>query len=146
MLFKTIPSFTIVFWSCHQQVVHTTSEELSNIAIEALVWDLEGTFPYYKVFENLFAPVKKTVPIVEMKYTKSKNPTLVYFLLLKLYHIILWYLFGGDHKLLEPYGMKKITLKITSKVFIKGFTSKIEMYVENVAKKADSNRLTYMNK
>ena len=74
MLFKTIPSFTIVFWSCHQQVVHTTSEELSNIAIEASVWDLEGTFPYYKVFENLFAPVKKTVPIVEMTNTKSKKP------------------------------------------------------------------------
>ena len=126
MLFKTIPSFTIAFWSCHQQVVHTTSEELSDRAIEASVWDLEGTFPYYKIFENLFAPVKKTVPIVEMKYTKSKNPTLVYFLLLKLYHIRLWYLFGGDYKLLEPYGMKEITLKITSKVLIKGSLLKLK--------------------
>ena len=41
---------------------------------------------------------------------------------------------------------KKNNLKITSKVFIKGFTYKIEMHVENVAKKADSNRLTYVNK
>ncbi|KAK7837400.1 mannosylglycoprotein endo-beta-mannosidase [Quercus suber] len=41
-----------------EQVVNTTSEELSNIAIEASVWDLEGTFPYYKVFENLSAPAK----------------------------------------------------------------------------------------
>ena len=70
-------NFTIVFWSCHQQVVNTTFEELFNIAIEASVWDLEGTFPYYKVFENLFALVRKTVPIVEMKYPKSKNPMLV---------------------------------------------------------------------
>ena len=42
--------------------------------------------------------------------------------------------------------MKKITLKITSKVFIEEFTCKIEIHVENVAKKADSKRLTYMNK
>ena len=99
---------------------------------------------------------KKTVPIVEMKYPKSKNPKLVYFLLLKLYHTsdygilsrnFYWlHLFGGDYKLLEPYEMKKITLKIASKVFIKGFTYKIEMHVENVVKKADSNGLTYMNK
>ena len=41
--------------------------------------------------------------------------------------------------------MKKITIKITSKVIIKGLTYKIELHVENVAKKADSNRLTYMS-
>ena len=41
--------------------------------------------------------------------------------------------------------MKKITLKIASKVFIKRFTYKIEMHVENVVKKADSRSLTYMN-
>ena len=91
-----------------------------------------------------------------MKYPKCKNPKLVYFLLLKLYHTSNYgilsrnfyclHLFGGDYRLLEPYGMKKITLKITSMVFIKGFTYKIEMHVENVAKKSDSNRLTYMNK
>ena len=91
-----------------------------------------------------------------MKYPKFNNPKLVYFLLLKLYHTsdygilsrnFYWlHLFGGDYKLLEPYGMKKITLKITSKVFIKGFTYKIEMHVENLAKKAYSNKLTYMNK
>ena len=64
-------NFTIVFWSCHKQVVNTLSEELSNIAIEASVWDLEATCPYYKLFENLAAPAKKTVPIVAMKYPKS---------------------------------------------------------------------------
>ncbi|KAK7828658.1 mannosylglycoprotein endo-beta-mannosidase [Quercus suber] len=85
--------------------------ELSNIAVDALVWDLEGTCPYYKVFENLSAPAKKTVPIVEMKYPKSKNPKPIYFLLLKLYHTSDWlfsrnfhwlHLSGGDYKLLEP--------------------------------------------
>ena len=112
------------------------SEELSNIAIEALVWDLEATCPYYKAFENLTAPAKKTVPIVAMKYPKSKNPKLVFFFLLKLYHmsdygILSWNFYwlhwsGGDYK-----------LKITSKVFIKGSNFEIEMHVENVAKKAD---------
>ncbi|KAK7837403.1 mannosylglycoprotein endo-beta-mannosidase [Quercus suber] len=108
---------TAGFYGCNcaaepiHQVVNATSEELSNIAIEASVWDLE-------------------VPIVEIKYPKSKNPKLVYFLLLKLYHTsdygilsrnFYWlHIFGGDYKLLEPYGMKKITLKIASKVFIKG--------------------------
>ncbi|KAM3704876.1 hypothetical protein ACB094_03G040000 [Castanea mollissima] len=137
------------------EVVNTTSDELSNIAIEASVWDLEGTCPYYKVFENLSAPAKKTVPIVEMKYPKSKNPKPVFFLLLKLYRTsdfgilsrnFYWlHLSGGDYKLLEPYRRKKIPLKITSKVFIKGSTYEIEMHVENVDKKADSRSLTYMN-
>ena len=135
------------FLSCHKQVVNTMSEELSNIAIEASVWDLEATCLYYKVFENLAAPAKKTVPIVAMKYPKSKNPKLVFFFLLKLYHmsdygILSWNFYwlhwsGGDFKLLEPYRRKKIPLKITSKVFIKGSNFEIEMHVENVAKKTD---------
>ena len=100
-------------------------------------------------------PANKTVPIVELKYPKSKNPKPVYFLLLKLYHMsdygilsrnFYWlHLSGGDYKLLEPYRRKKIPLKITSKVFIKRFTYEIEMHVENVSKKADSRSLTYMN-
>ncbi|KAF3943879.1 hypothetical protein CMV_029594 [Castanea mollissima] len=49
------------------------SEELSNIAIEASVWDLEATCPYYKVFENLAASAKKTVPIVAMKCLKTQS-------------------------------------------------------------------------
>ena len=124
------------------------SEVLSNIAIEALVWDLEATCPYYKVFENLAAPAKKTVPIAAMKYPKSKIPKPVFFFLLKLYHmsdycILSWNFYwlhrsGGDYKLLEPYRRKKkIPLKITSKDFIKGFNFEIEMHVKNVEKKAD---------
>ena len=123
------------------------SKELSNIAIAASVWDLEATCPYYKVFENFAAPAKKTVPIVAMKYPKSKNPKPVFFFLLKLYHtsdygILSWNFYwlhrsGGDYKLLEPYKRKKIPLKFISKVYIKGSTFEIEMYVENVAKKAD---------
>ena len=95
------------------------SKELSNIAIAASVWDLEATCPYYKVFENFAAPAKKTVPIVAMKYPKSKNPKPVFFFLLKLYHtsdsgILSWNLYwlhqcGGDYKLLEPYRRKKNT-------------------------------------
>jgi mannosylglycoprotein endo-beta-mannosidase len=145
----------IVFSSCRKQVVNTTSEELSNIAIEASVWDLEGSCPYYEVFEKLSAPPKRTASIVEMKYPKSKNPKPVYFLLLKLYNksdysIIsrnfYWlHLPGGDYKLLEPYRRKKIPLKITSKVFIKGSTFEIEMHVQNTSKKADSKNLTYLN-
>ncbi|KAJ6694323.1 hypothetical protein OIU85_005046 [Salix viminalis] len=67
------------------EVVNTLSEQLSDVAIEASVWDLEGTCPYYVVHEKLSVPSKKTVPIFEMKYPKSKNPKPVYFLLLKLY-------------------------------------------------------------
>ena len=127
-------NFTIVFWSCHKQVVNTTSEELSNIAIEASVWDLEGTCPYYKVFENLSALAKKTVPIVEMKYPKSKNPKPVFFLLLKLYHTsdfgilsrnFYWlHLSGGDYKLLEPYKRKKNT----PEDYIQGFHQRVHLW------------------
>ena len=69
----------------------------------------------------------------EMEYPKSKNPKPVYFLFLKLLNMsdygILFRKFyrlhpsGGDYKLLEPYWeKKKIPLKITSKVLIKGST------------------------
>ena len=121
---------------------------MSDVAIEASVWDLEGTCPYYRVHENLSVPPKKVAAIAEMKYPKSKNPKPVYFLLLKLYkksdYKILsrnfyWlHLPGGDYKLLEPYRKKKIPLKITSKVFIQGLTYKIEMHVQNTSKKPDS--------
>ncbi|KAK9293196.1 hypothetical protein L1049_021185 [Liquidambar formosana] len=43
------------------EVVNTTSEELSNVAIEASVWDMEGACPYYKVFDKLSVPSKRTV-------------------------------------------------------------------------------------
>ncbi|KAM7278691.1 hypothetical protein ACFE04_005825 [Oxalis oulophora] len=132
-------------------VVNTTSEILSNVAIEASVWDLDGTCPFYKVYENLSIPAKRTVPIIEMKYPKSKNPKPVYFLLLKLYHMsddgiisrnFYWlHLSGGDYKLLEPYKKKKIPIKITSMVFIKGSTYEIEMHVKNTSKKPDSKIL-----
>ena len=137
------------------QLVNTTSETLSNIGIEASVWDLEGTCPYYKVSDKLSVPPKKTVPIIEMKYPKSKNPKAVYFLLLKLYNMsnygilsrnFYWlHLSGGDYKLLEPYRSKKIPLKITSKVFITGSTYEIQMHVQNTSKKPDSLSLIYKN-
>lgn len=119
------------------------------------MWDLEGTCPYYKVTENLSVPRKKTVPIYEMKYPKSTNPKQVYFLLLKLYKMsdygivsrnFYWlHLPGGDYKLLEPYRNRKIPLKITSTVFMKGSSYEIEMHVQNKSKKTASESLTDKN-
>jgi len=132
--------------------VNTTSEELSNVAMEVSVWDLEGTCPLSEVHDKLTALPKNVTPIVEMKYPKSKNPKPVYFLLLKLYNMsdnkilsrnFYWlHLPGGDYKLLEPYREKKIPLKITSEVFIQGSTYKLHMHVQNTSKKPDSNSLT----
>nr|AEN70941.1 beta-mannosidase [Gossypium schwendimanii] len=137
------------------EVVNTTAEELSNVAIEASVWDLEGACPYYKVFDKLSLPPKKVVSISEMKYPKSKNPKPVFFLLLKLYHVsnysivsrnFYWlHVSGGDYKLLEPYRNKRIPLKITSKTFIKGSSYEVEMKVLNKSKKPDPKTLTYKN-
>lgn len=143
----------MILSSCFKQVVNTLSEELSNVAIEASVWDLEGTCPYYKVYEKLSVPPKRTVPIIEMKYPKSKNPKPVYFLLLKLYNKsdygilsrnFYWlHLSGGDYKLLEPYRNRKVPLKTTSEVFIKGSTYEVHMRVQNTSKKPSS--LSYLN-
>ncbi|XP_057960468.1 mannosylglycoprotein endo-beta-mannosidase isoform X1 [Malania oleifera] len=137
------------------EVVNTTPGELTNVAIEASVWDLDGRCPYYKVSEKLSVPPKKTIPVVEMKYPKSKNPKSVYFLLLKLYNMsdygilsrnFYWlHLSGGDYKLLEPYRKKKIPLKITSKVFIKGSTYEVQMHVQNTSAKPDTRSLLYKN-
>lgn len=130
------------------EVVNTTSEELSNVAVEASVWDLEGTRPYYKVHENLSLLPKKVAPIVEMKYPESKNPKPVYFLLLRLYnmsdHNIIsrnFYWFhpsGGDYSLLEPYRKKKIPLKITSKISVDESTYNIQVNVTNTSEKSNS--------
>ncbi|RZB45431.1 Mannosylglycoprotein endo-beta-mannosidase isoform C [Glycine soja] len=137
------------------EVVNTTSEELSSVAMEVSVWDLEGTRPHYKVHENLTALPKKVTPIVEMKYSKSKNPRPVYFLLLKLYNMsdntilsrnFYWlHLAGGDYMLLEPYRKKKVPLKITSEVFIEGSTYILRMHVQNTSKKPDSKSLTLVH-
>ncbi|XP_004495730.1 mannosylglycoprotein endo-beta-mannosidase [Cicer arietinum] len=135
------------------EVINTTSEKLSNVAIEVSVWDLEGTCPYYKTHENLSFSRKKVTPIVEMKYPKSKNPKPVYFLLLKLYNMsdnrilsrnFYWlHLPGGDYNLLEPYRKKKIPLKMTSEVFIEGSTYKLQMHVHNTSKIPDTKSLTF---
>nr|XP_009767426.1 PREDICTED: mannosylglycoprotein endo-beta-mannosidase isoform X2 [Nicotiana sylvestris] len=137
------------------EVVNTTSEELSNVAIEASVWDLEGECPYYKTSEKLTVPPKKTLSTFEMKYPKSKNPKPVYFLLLKLYDVsdyriysrnFYWlHLSGGDYKLLEPFREKRPPLKITSLTFIKGSTYEMHMHIQNTSKKPDSNTPLYRN-
>ncbi|KAL2345697.1 hypothetical protein Fmac_006982 [Flemingia macrophylla] len=135
------------------EVVNTTSAELSNVAIEASVWDLEGTRPYHTVHENLSLLPKKVAPIAEMKYPKSKNPKPVYFLLLKLYNMsdystisrnFYWlHLSGEDYKLLEPYREKKIPLEITSKVVMDKSSYNIQMHVTNKSKGPDSSSSTF---
>ncbi|PHU12902.1 Mannosylglycoprotein endo-beta-mannosidase [Capsicum chinense] len=44
------------------EVVNTTSEELSNVAIEASVWDLEGECPYNKTSEVMTVTISFEVP------------------------------------------------------------------------------------
>ncbi|KAI3448637.1 hypothetical protein Pfo_005302 [Paulownia fortunei] len=137
------------------EVVNTTSEELSDVAIEVSVWDLEGACPYYEVFDKLTVPSKRTVSTFEMKYPKSENPRHVYFLLLKLYKMsdyeilsrnFYWlHLLGGDYKLLEPYKKNKISLKITSLTFIRGSSYEVRMHIENTSKKPDSRSLLHNN-
>ncbi|KAG4122583.1 hypothetical protein ERO13_D11G275400v2 [Gossypium hirsutum] len=138
------------------EVVNTTSEELSNVAVEASVWDLEGACPSYNVFDKLSLPPKKVMSISELNHPKSENPKPVYFLLLKLYNMsnnsiisrnFYWlYLPGGDYKLLEPYRNKRIPLQITSKTSHKDSSYEIEMNVQNKSEKPDPKILTYKNK
>lgn len=116
---------------------------------------MEGACPYYKVFDKLSVPPKKTVSIVEMKYPKSQSPKPVYFLLLKLYRMsdfgiisrnFYWlHVSGGDYKLLEAYRKKKVPLRITSMAYVRGSTYEIDMHVQNTSKKPDSKNLTYWN-
>lgn len=137
------------------QVVNTTSEELTDIAIQVSVWDLNGACPYYKVFDKLTVPAKKTVRIVEMDYPKSNSPEPVYFLLLKLYTMsdygilsrnFYWlHLPGGNYKPLEAYRRNKVPLKITSQAYIKGSTYEIDMHVQNTSKKTDPKNILYKN-
>ncbi|KAL0304802.1 UNVERIFIED_CONTAM: Mannosylglycoprotein endo-beta-mannosidase [Sesamum calycinum] len=137
------------------EVVNTTSEELSNVAIEVSVWDLEGACPYYEIFDKLTIPSKSTVSTSEMKYPKSKDPKPVYFLLLKLYKMsdyeilsrnFYWlHLPGGDYKLLELYKKNKIPLKITSLTFIRGSSYEVRMHIENKSEEPNSRSLVHKN-
>ncbi|KAL9233289.1 hypothetical protein vseg_008310 [Gypsophila vaccaria] len=137
------------------EVVNTTSNQLDDVAVEVSVWDLEGMRPYYTVHKKLSVSPKKTVPITEMKYPKSKNAKPVYFLLLKLYNMsdfgilsrnFYWlHLPGGDYKLLEPYKSKKVPLKITSTVSDKGSTYEVHMNVENTSKTPNPKELLLKN-
>ncbi|RYQ99696.1 hypothetical protein Ahy_B07g087679 [Arachis hypogaea] len=68
------------------KAVNTTSEKLSNMAIEASVWDLDGMCSYYKVHESFTMLPKTVTPIFKMDYPKSEHAKPVYFLLLKLYN------------------------------------------------------------
>ncbi|AAB70407.1 Contains similarity to Bos beta-mannosidase (gb/U46067) [Arabidopsis thaliana] len=126
------------------EVVNTTSKELSDVAIEASVWDLDGNCPYYKVFKIVSAPPKKVVKISEFKYPKAANPKHVYFLLLKLYTVsdkavisrnFYWlHLPGKNYTLLEPYRKKQIPLKITCNAVMVGSRYELEVNVHNTSR------------
>lgn len=132
------------------QVVNTTSEELSDIAVEVSAWDLNGACSYSMVVDKLSVPAKRTVRTVEMDYPKSKAPEPVYFLLLKLHNMsdngilsrnFYWlHLPGGDYKPLEAFRRKKVPLKITSLAYIRGSTYEIDMHVQNTSK-VDTKKL-----
>ncbi|XP_057778175.1 mannosylglycoprotein endo-beta-mannosidase isoform X2 [Salvia miltiorrhiza] len=138
------------------EIVNTTSDDLSDVAIEVSVWDLEGACQYYEVFDKLAAPSKRTTPTSEMKYPKSESPEPVYFLLLKLYKTsddeilsrnFYWlHLPGGDYKLLEPYRERRVPLKITSLTLIQGSSYEVRMHIENTSKKPDSRSLRHGNR
>ncbi|CAN1199475.1 Mannosylglycoprotein endo-beta-mannosidase [Linum perenne] len=142
--------------TCFIEVVNTLPKDLSNVAVEASVWDLEGTCPYYKVHEDLSIPSKKTTLVAEMKYPKSKNPKPAYFLLLKLYnksdYSILsrnfyWlHLPGSDYKSLQdPFRKKKIPLKLTTQTFITGRAYEMEVLVQNKSSSSMKPRSTHKN-
>ncbi|KAJ0237721.1 Mannosylglycoprotein endo-beta-mannosidase [Hirschfeldia incana] len=126
------------------EVVNTTPKELSDVEIEASVWDLEGNCGYSKVFNKISAPPKKAVKISEFKYPKSENPKPVYFLLLKLHHAsdktvisrnFYWlHLPGKDYTLLEPYRKKQIPLKITCNAVNVGPKYELEINVHNTSR------------
>ncbi|KAJ4772642.1 Beta-mannosidase [Rhynchospora pubera] len=123
------------------EVVNTTADELTDMAVEISVWDLDGACPYYKVTDKMSVPPKKVKKIIEMIYPKSKNAKPVYFVLLKLFRAsdmaivsrnFYWlHLSGEDYTLLEEYRKKKVSLKITSDVLISGSTYEIKMCLEN---------------
>ncbi|XP_026419327.1 mannosylglycoprotein endo-beta-mannosidase isoform X1 [Papaver somniferum] len=137
------------------EVVNTTADELIDVAVEASVWDLDGTCPYYKVTDNIFVPAKTTQTTIEMKYPKTKNAKPVYFLLLKLFkwsnkailsRNFYWlHLPGGNYKLLEPYRKKQVPLKIISDVMIRGSTYKIDMTLQNRSKTTNMETVRYRN-
>ncbi|KAK4406610.1 Mannosylglycoprotein endo-beta-mannosidase [Sesamum angolense] len=57
------------------EVVNTTSEELSNVAIEVSVWDLEGACPYYEIFETHYTIQKHSGDYKLLEpYKKNKIP------------------------------------------------------------------------
>ncbi|XP_068658779.1 mannosylglycoprotein endo-beta-mannosidase [Aristolochia californica] len=137
------------------EVVNTSSSKLSDVAVEASVWDLDGQCPYYKVFETLLLLPKTVTQITEIKYPKSKTAKPVYFLLLKLFnksdsHVIsrnfYWlHLPGGDYELLESYRTKRVPLKITSQVMIRGSTYKVQMHVKNMSTEPQPKILSLEN-
>ncbi|KAG5391659.1 hypothetical protein IGI04_021622 [Brassica rapa subsp. trilocularis] len=126
------------------EVVNTTPKELSDVEIEASVWDLDGNCPYSEVFNKVYAPPKIAVKISEFKYPKSENAKPVYFLLLKLYHAsdktvisrnFYWlHLPGKDYTLLETYRKKQIPLKITCNAVNVGTEYELEINVHNTSR------------
>lgn len=136
------------------EIVNTTSSPLSNVTVEASVWDLEGTCPYHKINKNISVPSKITLPVFEMQYPKSHNAKPFYFLLLRLLDTsaknlsrnFYWlHLPGGNYKLLETYRSKKVPIRSTTKVFLVGNTCTVQIKVHNTSNKLASERHSLPN-
>ncbi|XP_020576152.1 mannosylglycoprotein endo-beta-mannosidase-like isoform X2 [Phalaenopsis equestris] len=132
------------------EVVNTTSDELSDIAIEVSVWDLDGKCPYYNITDKFSAPAKKVSPIIELNYPKSENAKPVYFLLLKLFRIsdtnmiisrnFYWlHLPNSDYNSLELHRGNRTPLKITSQASFAESICNIQIHVLNLSKSSNSN-------
>nr|ATA62831.1 putative glycoside hydrolase family 2 protein [Juniperus oxycedrus] len=137
------------------EVVNTTSSPLSGVVVDTSVWELEGSCPYHKLSKSLSVPPKKTLPIFEMEYPKTKNAKPVYFLLLKLLdksnsnilsRNFYWlHLTGGDYKPLEAYRSKRVPIQTSAKVTLVGQTYKAEMKVHNLSKESLCEGHSFLN-
>ncbi|CAN6479065.1 unnamed protein product [Victoria cruziana] len=137
------------------EVINTTSTEITGLAIEVSVWDLEAACPYYKIINDVSLSPKRAAKVAEMTYPKTKNAKPVYFLLLKLFRqsdkSILSRNFywlhqpGGDYRLLEGYRTKKVPLQIKSRVTILGTNYEVQMHIKNLSEKRDSRILSNQN-
>ncbi|XP_057821601.1 mannosylglycoprotein endo-beta-mannosidase isoform X1 [Cryptomeria japonica] len=137
------------------EIVNTTSSPLSGVIVDTSVWELEGSCPYHKLSKSISVPPKKTLPIFEMEYPKTKNAKPVYFLVLKLLdksnsnilsRNFYWlHLAGGDYKPLEAYRSKRVPIRTSAKVTLVGQTYKAEMKVHNLSKISLSEGQSFLN-
>eukprot|EP00249_Psilotum_nudum_P010087 c22324_g1_i1 orf=833-3763(-) len=126
------------------EVVNTTATVLTNVSVEATVWDLDGVCPYHNVAEHLTIPSKLTIRTFEMQYANSKSPRPVYFLLLRLSdesnktlisRNFYWiHLPGGNYKPLEGiFKSREIPLRARIKGTLTGKSFEVTVQITNLS-------------